>query len=154
MKQFIGKILNLLGIIGHSLITIFSVVCFVIGCLIKTSIMGDFNEFLANPFATNYFIELIVFICGFLLTVLVIFYLLNCLIHNLVGKFTFVLSLLLLIYQVLMYGIFIYMKIYFEGLSTNGLNLTYIYWVGGFSLGFSALIFIGNLLNIRKAGQL
>ena len=153
MKQFVGKILNIFGIIGYIATILFIVASFLATLLIGVTYVGDVREFLVAPLGANYIIEIIVYIFGFLLSAFVIFYLLNCLIHNLVGKFTFLLSLLLIIYQVLMYFLFIYMKISFEGNSPNGLNLYFIYWAGGFSVFFSFLIFVGNALNIHQAGN-
>lgn len=154
MKQFIGKILNLFGIISLLGTNIFAVVFFIIGCVMGSTVIGDFSQYVANPWSLCHTLQFLVFFVGVILSILVIIYLLSCLIHNSVGRFSFLLSLLLLIYEVFNLLFFLYIKINLQSDSTIGLNIYFISWVGGLFVLSALSIFIGNLLNIHQSGKL
>lgn len=155
MKQFIGKILNLVGIIGLIGTNMFAVVFFIVGCVMGSTVIGDLSQYVANPWSLYHSLEFVVFFLGFILSIIVIIYLLGCLMHNTAGKFSFFLSLLLLIYELFSLLFFLFVRIKLQGDSmTLGLNLYFISWVGGLLVFSSLSIFIGNLLNIRQSGKL
>ena len=155
MKQFIGKILNLVGIIGLIGTNMFAVVFFIVGCVMGSTVIGDLSQYVANPWSLYHSLEFVVFLLGFILSIIVIIYLLGCLMHNTAGKFSFFLSLLLFIYELfgLLFFLFVRIKLQDDSM-TFGLNLYFISWVGGLLVFSSLSIFIGNLLNIRQSGKL
>lgn len=149
MKNFVGKMLNLIGTIVLILINCFVYVFEILTIIMGKTIMGDFSGLKTNFKETYYLLPIILWSIYFVLLIAFIIVNLRCLIKNLSPKFAFFATILFLLYYTTIYFITIEQR-YIQGIENPGLNLVFLYWCGGISFGSIILILIGNGLKIRK----
>lgn len=147
MKNFIGKISNLIGLIGLTIVYGFSIIIFFLGFAFKVNIAGNYYDFLENPGEIYYVVPLVMFIIGAIISLGVIVFDLIYLIRNRSGKFPFFLSLILLSYLIIVVSVTFYLRVYVQGMEMEGMNLVTFIICGSLSVFFSLLITSGNLLN-------
>ena len=150
MKNFVGKMMNLGGLIGLILISCFSIVTFIMGLFLGKNVLGDYSDFKENVNAIYYIVPLILWFVNIIFLTFFIVFDLKSLIHNHATKVVTFLSIAYLVYFVLFILVTIYLRIVVQGVSAPGLNLDYLYWVGGTNLFLVLIILIGNILNIKQ----
>ncbi len=149
MKNFVGKMLNLIGTIGLILINCFVYVFEILTIIMGKTIMGDFSDLKVNFKETYYLLPIILWSIYLVLLIVFVIVNLRCLIKNVSPKFVFFATILFLLYYTTIYFLTIEQR-YIQGIENPGLNLVFMYWCGGISFGSIILILIGNGLKIRK----
>lgn len=149
MKNFVGKMLNLIGTIGLILINCFVYVFEVLTFVIGKTIMGDFSDLKLNFGESYYLLPIILWSIYLVFLIAFIIVNLRCLIKNQSPKFVFFATILFLIYYTITYVLTIEQR-YIQGIDNPGLDLVFTYWCGGINFASILLILIGNGLKIRK----
>lgn len=149
MKNFVGKMLNLIGTFGLILINSFVYVFEVLTFIMGKTIMGDFSDIKLNFRESYYLLPIILW--GIYLVFLIAFIIVNlrCLIKNQSPKFVFFATILFLLYYTITYILTIEQR-YIQGIDNPGLDLVFTYWCGGINFTSIILILVGNGLKIRK----
>lgn len=149
MKNFVGKMLNLIGIVGLILVNSFICVFYILTFVVGKTILGDFSDLKINASQSYYLLPMIFF--GIYVVLLIGFIIvdLKSLVKNLAGKISFLLSILFFICSIGMMLVIVQQR-YIQGIENPGINLEFVYWCGGIDLFFTILIIIGNALKIRK----
>jgi glucan phosphoethanolaminetransferase (alkaline phosphatase superfamily) len=149
MKNFIGKMLNLGGIVGLILINSFICIFYILTFAMGETILGDFSDLIINPSQSYYLLPMIFFGIYFILFVGFVIVDLKSLVNNQGGKISFLLSILFCMCSLGMILIIVKQR-YIQGIENPGINLSFVYWCGGIDLFFTFLVMIGNALKIRK----
>ncbi len=149
MKNFVGKMLNLIGMVGLILINCFICVFYILTFVMGKTILGDFSDLKVNPSQSYYLLPMIFFGIYFVFLVSFVIGDLKSLVKNQAGKIAFLLSILFCICSIGMMIIIVQQR-YIQGIDNPGINLNFVYWCGGIDLFFTVLIMIGNALKIRK----
>ncbi len=149
MKNFVGKMLNLIGMVGLILINCFICVFYILTFVMGKTILGDFSDLKVNPSQSYYLLPMIFFGIYFVFLVSFVIGDLKSLVKNQAGKIAFLLSILFCICSIGMMIIIVQQR-YIQGIDNPGINLNFVYWCGGIDLFFTILIMIGNALKIRK----
>gem|GEM_PF-3267829 len=154
MKNFIGKINSLLGIIGLSIMTVLSVIFFVLACIFKNSVIGNVIDSLENPTKIENLIPLLLFVIGLIISSYVIIYSIVCLIHNNKGRFSLFNSIFLLIYHIASFIVVLYFRILYQDIeNSSGINIYILSWCGGLIIFFSLMIFLGTIMNAKQVSS-
>ena len=149
MKNFIGKMLNMIGVIGNILVNCFFVAVLIITLTTKKTIMGDFLTSTISLVDSNIFIILIIWLVTFLISIIFYIFDLRCLIQyksiKLVSFCSLAYFLLLCVFSAFLFLIKVH-----DSESLAGLNMSFILIYGVISLFSSLLILMGNILNLGK----
>lgn len=149
MKNFVGKMINLIGTITLILINCFVVVFEILTFLMGETILGDFSDLKLNFTNSYYLLPLILWSIYLVLFIAFTIINLRCLIKNQSAKLALLANILFLICYSAIFLLTIEQR-YIQGLDNPGLNLVFAYWCGGINFVSIILILIGNILKIRK----
>lgn len=150
MKNFVGKMMNLIGTITLILINCFVIVFEILTFLMGETILGDFSDLKLNFTNSYYLLPLILWSIYLVLFIAFTIINLRCLIKNQSAKLALLANILFLICYSAIFLLTIEQR-YIQGLDNLGLNLVFAYWCGGINFASIILILIGNILKIRKA---
>ena len=150
MKNFVGKMLNLVGIVGLVLINCFICIFFVLTLATGKTILGDFSDLKLDASKSYYLMPIIIFFIYLGLLIIFIIINLRCLVSNQAMNLTFILSIIFMLCSIAVCLIIVHQR-YVQGLENPGVDLMFVYWCGGITVFFSALIMVGNALKIRRS---
>ena len=150
MKNFVGKMLNIVGIVGLVLINCFVCIFFFLTLATGKTILGDFSDLKLNATKSYYLLPIISFCVYIVFLIIFIIIDFRCLVSNQIIKLTFIFSIIFMLYSIMICFVIVQQR-YVQGFENPGVDLMFIYWCGGIAIFFSALIMVGNALKLRRS---
>ena len=150
MKNFFGKVLNLLGIIGIAAITVFSIVLFSMGFIVEHLDICDFTDMKENTSALYNVVPLIFFILSTLLIIALFIITIYHLINNRNGKIPFIVSLVTLIVLIIGLSLSIVLRMNLCSEENLMLNIKCLSIVEGLKIFFVGMLFMGSVLTFKS----